>query len=66
MHDNGDHDGGVVQDGSRPPNNRLTETYSLQLVYCVLFLIYDIMLLSVDTCHIKLSADQYHVTILQA
>ena len=37
------------------------------LVYRVLpctFLIYEIMLCSMDTCHIKLYADQYHMTIL--
>ena len=40
---------------------RLTETCSLGLP-CT-FLIYDIMLRSIDTCQINLSADQYHVTI---
>ena len=42
------------EDGGHPPNNRLTETCSLGL--------YDIMLWSIDTCQIKLSADQYLVT----
>ena len=46
------------------PNNRLEETCSLGLP-CT-FLIYDIMLCSIDTCQIKLSADQYHVTITRA
>ena len=30
------------------------------------FDVYDIMLWSIDTCQIRLSADQYHVTILRA
>ena len=50
----------VAQDGGHPPNNRLTETCSLGLPS--IFLIYDIMLSSIDTCEIRLSADQYHVT----
>ena len=45
-------------------NARLTETCSLGLP-CT-FLIYDIMLWSIDICQIKLSADQYHVTISRA
>ena len=53
-------DGGVAQRGGHSPNRRLIETCS---VYLVLFLIYDIMLWSIDTCQIKLSADQYHETI---
>ena len=34
--------------------------------HAAMVLIYDIMLWSIDTCQIKLSADQYHVTILRA
>ena len=40
----------------------------MQPLITVYFFIYDIMLCSIDTfdtCQIKLSADQYHVTILQ-
>ena len=37
----GDDDGGVTQDGSHTPNNRLTETCSLGLL-CT-FLIYDML-----------------------
>ena len=62
--DDGDHDGVVARHGGHTPNNRLTETCSLGLP-CT-FLIYDIMLWSTDTCQIKLSADQYHVTISRA
>ena len=36
------------------------------LVYRVLLRIYDIMSWSTDNCQIKLSADQYHVTISRA
>ena len=36
------------------------------LVLPFTFLIYDIMLWSTDTCQIKLSTDQYHVTISRA
>ena len=50
-----DDDGGVAQDGGHPPNNSLTETCSPGLP-CT-FLIYDIVLWSIDTCQIKLSAD---------
>ena len=32
-HDDDDNCGGVAQDGSHPPNNRLTETGSLGLPY---------------------------------
>ena len=60
----GGDDGGVAQDGGHPPNNRLTETCGLGLP-CT-FLIYDIMLWSIETCQILLSADQYNVTILRA
>jgi len=57
--------GGVVQDGSHTPANRLTETCSVSLLRP--FLIYWIsMLWSIDTCQNKESADQYHVTTLQA
>ena len=63
-HDGDGDDGGVAQDGDHTPNNRLTETCSLGFP-CTLK-IYDIMLWSIDTCQIKLSADQYHVTISQA
>ena len=35
----------------------------MQLWFTVYFLIYDIVLRSIDTCQKKLSADQYHVTI---
>ena len=59
-----DDDGGVAQNGSHTPNNRLTETCSLGL-QCT-FLIFGMMLWSTDTCQIKLSTDQYHMTILQA
>ena len=52
--DNDRGDGGVVQDGSHTPNNRLTETCTLGLP-CT-FLVYC-------TCQVKLSADQYHMTI---
>ena len=70
-----DDDGGVAQHGGHTPNNRLTETYSLSLVYCdvqepcdVYFLsrYWTSMLSSIDTCQNKVSADQYHVTISQA
>ena len=36
------------------------------LVYHVFFLIYDIVLWSTDTCQVKLSTNQYHVTISRA
>ena len=52
------------QHGSHTANNRLIETCCPGLP-CT-FLIYDIMLWSIDTCQIKLSADQYHVIISQA
>ena len=61
-HDDGG-DGGVAQHGGHTPNSRLIETCCSGL-RCT-FLIYD-MLWSIDTCQIKLSADQYHVTISQA
>ena len=61
MHDNS---GGVMQNGGYTSNNRLTKTCSLGLP-CT-FLIYDIMLWSIDTCQIRLSAEHYHVTISQA
>ena len=57
-------DGGVAQDGSHPPNNRLAETRNLGFPFT--FLIYDIPLWSIDTCQIKLSADQFYVTISRA
>ena len=60
--DDGD-DGGVTQHGGHTPNNRLTETCSLGLPCTWLT---DIMLWSIVTCQIMLSADQYHVTISQA
>ena len=63
-HDSGDDDGGVVQHGGHTPNNRLIETCCLCLP-CTL-LIYDNMLWSIDTCQLKLSTDQDHVTILRA
>ena len=64
-HDGGDFDdGGVAQDGGHPPNNRLTETCCLGLP-CT-FLIYDIKLRSIDTCQIKLAADQFPMTISRA
>ena len=44
--------------------NKLTETWRPGLPYT--FFIYDIMLWPIDTCQIKLSADQYHVTISRA
>ena len=36
------------------------------LVYCVLLWYWTSMLWSTDTCHIKVSADMYHVTISRA
>jgi len=36
------------------------------LVYCVLLWYWTSMLQSIDTCQIKVSADQYHATISQA
>jgi len=36
------------------------------LVYCVLLWYWTAMLWSIDTCQNKVSADQYHVTILRA
>ena len=56
-----------MQDGGHPLNNRLTETCSPGLP-CTFLMhnVYDIMLLSIDTCQIKLSVDQCHVTILRA
>ena len=38
----------------------------MQPWFTVYFLIYDIMLWSIDTCQTNLSADQYQVTISQA
>ena len=61
-HDGGN--GGVAQHGGHTLNNRLIETCCPGLP-CT-FLIYDIMLWSIDTCQIKLSADQYHVTVSRA
>ena len=57
------HDGGnrVAQHGGHTPNNGITETCSLGLLCASLIL--DIHL---DTCPNKVSADQKHVTILQA
>ena len=51
----GDDNGGVAQDVGDTLNNGLTETWSLGLP-CT-FLIYDVMLWSIDTCQIKLPAD---------
>ena len=62
-HDGGDNDG-VAQHGGHTPNNRLTETCSLGLLCSSLVL--DIHVWSTDTCQNKVSADQYHVTILRA
>ena len=61
-HDDSD-DGGVAQCGGHTPNSRLIETYCSGLP-CT-FLIYD-MLWSIDTCQIKLCADQDYETISRA
>ena len=59
-------DSGVAQQGGHTPNSRLIETCAA-LVYRVLFWYMTSWLLwSITSCQIKLSADQYHVTILQA
>ena len=63
-HDDDNDNGGVAQDGCHTPNNRLTEACSLGLP-CT-FLLYVIMLWSIDTCQIRLSADQRHVIISRA
>ena len=52
---------GVARDGGHTPSNRLTETCSLGLPFTSLIL--DIHVTINDTCHNKVSADQYHVTI---
>ena len=57
-----DHDNdGVAQDGGHTPSNSLTETCSLGLPFTSLIL--DIHVTINDTCHMKISADQYPVTI---
>ena len=56
--------GGVAQHGGHTPSDKLTEVCSLGL-QCT-FLIYDIMLLPIGTCPIKLSADQYHKNLSRA
>ena len=38
----------------------------MQPWFTVYFFIYDIALWAIDTCQIKLSTDQYHVTISRA
>ena len=62
MHEH-DHDG-VAQDGGHTPSNRLTMTCSLGLPFTSLIL--DIHVTANDTCQSKVSAGQYHVTILRA
>ena len=51
----------VTQDGSHTSNNRLTCSLGLPCTFS-----HDIRLWLIDTCQIKLSTDQYHVTISQA
>ena len=63
-HDHNDDDDRVAQDGGHTPSNRLTETCSLGLPFTSLIL--DIHVTMYDTCQHKVSADQYHVTILRA
>ena len=54
--------GCVRTTASMVESRKVTETFSLGLP-CT-FLIYDIMLRSIDTCQNKLSADQYHESSL--
>ena len=60
MQDGGDR---VVQHGSHTSNIRLTEKCSVDLPCTSLILDIHVM---IDTCQNKVSADQYHMTILQA
>ena len=50
------HDDGVGQDGGHNSNNSLTETCRTHLL-CIS------LILEIDTCQSKVSADLYHVTI---
>ena len=63
-HNHDDHDDGVAQDGGHTPSNSLTETCSLGLLFTSSIL--DIHVTINDTCQKKVSADQYHMTILRA
>ena len=45
------------------PDDSIKKSVRCSLGLLFTFLIYDIMLWSIDTCQIKLSADQYHATI---
>ena len=62
-HDDDGGDDGVEQYGIHTPKKRLIETYSLGLPCTSLIL--DVHVMS-NTCQKKVSADQYHVTILRA